>query len=41
MLRKYMLSKNFKYVYCRFGVLKILFIDDDYELNLDEFLEVI
>jgi hypothetical protein len=41
MLRKYMPSKNFKHVYCRFGALKILFIDDDHELNLDEFSEAI
>lgn len=39
MLRKCMPSKNFKHVYYRLGVLKIIFIDDDHELNMDEFLE--
>lgn len=38
MLRKCMPSKNFKHVYYRFGVLRIIFIDD-HELIMDEFLE--
>lgn len=33
--------KNFKHVYCRFGAPKIIFIDDDPELNMEEFSEAV
>lgn len=39
MLRKCMPSKIFLSLYYGLGILKILFVDDNHELNIDEFLK--
>lgn len=39
MLRKYMPSKIFLSLYYGLGILKILFVDDNHELNIDEFFK--